>query len=88
MQTDMLTESQKSKFPIRGRGTLRCRPLSALEECKEDLSWINLEGGTSKDIKARDPNDVASLMVDELLKIKAGEMILTDIDKYWVFNGK
>merc|ERR1711953_239854 len=40
------------------------------------------KGGTSKDIKARDPSDVACIMIDELLKIKAGEMILTDIVKY------
>ena len=81
MQTDMLTESQKSKFLTRGRGTIPVSASVRFGECQEDLSWINLEGGTSKDIKARDPNDVACIMIDELLKIKAGEMILTDIDK-------
>ena len=43
---------------------------------------VHLEGGTAIDIKARDPNDVAVIMIEELLKIKAGEMLLTDIDKY------
>ena len=73
MQTDMLTESQKSKF----KETVMESPRLSEWHLTE-----HLEGGTAKDIKARDPNDVAEVMIEELLKIKVGEMVLTDIDKY------
>ena len=77
MQTDMLTESQKSKF---NEAVLESS--SWRERLSEWHLTKHLEGGTAIDIKARDPNDVAVTMIEELLKIKAGEMLLTDIDKY------
>ena len=44
-----------------------------------DFEWhlaVQLEGGTAIDIKSRYRNDVAEIMIEELLKIKAGKMLL------------
>merc|ERR1712131_154632 len=46
------------------------------------LTESQKKGGTAKDIHARDPNNVAGVMIDAFLKVKTGEMLLTDIDKY------